>query len=151
MSKRDKEQRRQAIKDRRKQAESGERSTVLWPMFINKEVLAKSGINSLYRMKEKNKLMIIPPPGSYYDREIYIHYGVGDNDEQVLSLYRCKGERDPISQHIRKLLKTCEPDDKVMRDWYAKRRGLFFVVDVSSSDSRKKGVQLLICPGPRCP
>lgn len=74
----------------------------------------------------------------WYERTIFVHYGIGAEEKAVLCR-KTIGERCPICEHRAELLKDADVDENITNALKPKERQLFNVIDLNDED---KGVQL---------
>jgi hypothetical protein len=83
------------------------------------------------------------PPGDYcYVLTIFVHFGIGPNDESVLCLLKTFGEPCPVCEHKKRLQDT-DADQADIDEFKWKQRTLYNVLVHDSKDELKKGVQVL--------
>ncbi len=77
----------------------------------------------------------------YFERTFFVHRDIGPNsDAYICPAKTSKGTRPcPICEHMRKLAKDPDADEKLIKDLAPKERQLFWLIDLAEKD---KGVQL---------
>ncbi len=100
-----------------------------------------------YKTGVDNFIYIIPPVdiNSYYGKEIWVHRNVGADGLTFLCPHRMQNKYCPICADIKKL-KAKDPQDEAIQDLRPSARFLFFVVDVKSPETEKKGPQWYDAP-----
>lgn len=82
----------------------------------------------------------------HYERTFFVHKGVGTGNEGRGDTFCCLretfGEKCPVCTHIASLRREGRTDDKVLKDMGPKERQLFLVIDRTTPESERKGIQL---------
>ena len=92
-----------------------------------------------------NTIRILPPTWpdpEHFGIDIYVHYGVGPDQQSYLCLHKMKGEDCPICEERIEARKNGEDEDYV-RELEPARRSLFYLVD---RDKEQDGVQAWSAP-----
>jgi len=99
----------------------------------------------LYRVKEGDNLVRILPPtfedADHYGYEIFVHYGIGPDNDAFLDLNKMQDEADPINEERNRALKDNDKDyaDKLQ----SRKRVLCYIID---RDDEEAGLQLWSMP-----
>ena len=88
----------------------------------------------------ENHPTIAPGKAQYY-LDIWVHYGLNDDNSQCLCLSKNFGKKCPICEH-QKQLREEGADDKVWKNIGPKRRTIYNIVSFDSEKEQSKGVQL---------
>lgn len=145
MANQQRQEQQAAVSAGRRQAEhksGSERTTLKIP----------EGVSFFAPKKDTHKIDIIPyvvgkgnpfadEGEMYFERTFYVHRDVGPNgDAYICPAKTSKGTRPcPICEHMRKLAKDPDSDEKLIKDLAPKERQLFWLIDLAEKD---KGVQL---------
>ena len=84
----------------------------------------------------------IKPGNIAYWLDLWVHYGVGPNEDSVVCPARNYGEACPICEHVNELRKAEEPDDDLILNTIPKRRAIYNIVCMDSDAEEDKGVQI---------
>lgn len=92
----------------------------------------------------ENNIRILPPTwqnADHYGYDLYVHYGVGPDRGSYLSLWKHKGQPDPIDEAAAQAAK--EGKDQLERELRWTRRVAIWLIDRAEPD---KGPQLWLSP-----
>lgn len=92
-----------------------------------------------------NLIRILPPTWEdpkHFAIDIWVHYGVGPDDQAYLCLHKMKGEDCPICEELQRARRDREGEEYV-KSLEPTRRSLFYLVD---RDNEKEGVQAWAAP-----
>lgn len=92
-----------------------------------------------------NTIRILPPTWEnpeHFGIDIFVHYGVGPDQQSYLCLHKMKGEACPICEERAEARRNGEDEDYI-RELEPSRRSLFYLVD---RDKEKEGVQAWSAP-----
>jgi len=99
----------------------------------------------LYRVKDGDNLIRILPPtfddADHYGFEVFVHYGIGPDNDAFLDLNKMQNEADPIVEERSRALKDNDKDyaDKLT----SRKRVLVYIID---RDDEAAGLQLWSMP-----
>lgn len=77
-----------------------------------------------------------------YNLEVWVHFGVGVNENQYVCMSRTYGQRCPICEKQSKMRDSGEYTDDEIKDLNPKRRCVYNVVVYDSPAEEEKGVQI---------
>ena len=82
-------------------------------------------------------------PGDYtYVLDVWVHYGVGPNDDSYICLAKTYGKPCPICEHKRELQKQGDVDEDEIKALNPKRRVIYAIICYDSEKEEDKGVQI---------
>lgn len=79
-----------------------------------------------------------------YKLEVFVHSGVGPNDQMVLCLAKTYGKKCPICEHRKRLLKEASPDEELIQDLNVSRfpRVIYNIICYDTNEEEEKGIQV---------
>jgi len=115
--------------------------------------IIKDGIPEWSSGEGKHKMDIVPyitgknhpdlPPGELaYILVVYIHRGIGVNDDTYICMARTYGKPCPICEYRKMLQDSDEGDEDQIKALRPTQRGIYNVVIYDTDEERKKGVQV---------
>lgn len=115
--------------------------------YVDTAKLERLGITQFKPVLGENAIRIVFPPDrpGFYGLEIRRHSNVGVNRKTFLCRREMFNEECPICSFAEALRKD-DPQDERAKTLYAGRRYLFFVVEVLSEDTMKRGIRWFDCP-----
>jgi len=118
--------------------------------YFNAEFLDDEGIK-IYRAKAgENFISIVPPPDedSYFGLEIFAHFNVGVSNQAFLCPRMMADDPCPLCEESLRLRRSNEDvDERILKTLNPfPHRFLFWIVDASSAETEKLGVQLYDAP-----
>ena len=87
----------------------------------------------------QNRIRILPPTfedADHYGIDIFVHYGVGPDNQAYLDLQKHKGKADPVSEEYERAKRS--GDDEYARKLSSKKRCLVWVIDRDKEDEGPK-------------
>lgn len=75
----------------------------------------------------------------HWEREYYMHRGIGANNEGVVCLARSFNKKCPVCQYVSGLQRDSKASDETIKGLLPKQRQLFNVIDVNN---REEGIQI---------
>jgi hypothetical protein len=103
--------------------------------------ILKSHIKIWTPNKGDNRVRILPatwPKPQHYGWDIYVHYGVGPDNQAYLDLTRMLDKPDPISEMRDRLRREGRASEKEIKELNSTRRVLVYIVD---RNNESEGVQ----------
>jgi hypothetical protein len=92
-----------------------------------------------------NRIRILPPTwdkADHFGFDVYLHYGVGPDQQTYLDLHKMKDQADPITEEY-DIARRAEEDEEYVKKLESKKRVLVYIID---RDNEKEGVQAWSMP-----
>lgn len=116
-------------------------------LYVNLEKLTDLGIEQFKCADGDNFLCVIPPKDdeAFFGKKVYAHYNIGVDNTVFLCAKKMYNKPCPICEAAYKLMKEDREDEQIA-ELRPSIRYLFFVVDMTSKKTVKKGVQWYDAP-----
>lgn len=137
-----KSERKKAIEKEISNTRSGGYSNFL---YVDLDVLNDLGIEQFKCVDGDNFICIVSPDAPFFGRQVFVHYNIGVDNTTYLCAKKMYDKPCPICEAAYKLMRK-DQDDEQITELRPTMRYLFFVVDMSSKKTMKRGVQWYDAP-----
>ena len=136
-------QRTDAINDAYNQNQNGRTSFY----YVLMSALERLGITQYKSQVNDNFIRIMPPkdPKAFWAKEVYIHTNIGANRATFLCLNKMFNKPCPVCEYIEEL-KNNGADPETLKQLYATKRFLLFLIDVRDDSTIMKGLRWFDAP-----
>lgn len=116
-------------------------------VYVNTAVAERLGLQQYKVADGDNFVSILPPKkeDEFYGKKVFIHSNIGADNRVFLCPNKMKKKPCPICEEIARI-RVKNPDDECLAVLRPRLRYLFFVVDVTSKETIKKGVMFWDAP-----